>query len=300
MYNGIINIYKEKGFTSFDVVAKLRGILKQKKIGHTGTLDPDATGVLPVCLGNGTRLCELLTEKQKEYIACMQLGIKTDTQDISGSVLEKSEVKCNEKEIIETINSFLGEQGQIPPMYSAIKINGKKLYELARKGVMVDRPVRTITIYEIEILRIEIPMVQIRVVCSKGTYIRTLCEDIGNKLCCGATMTSLIRTRVSQFELQDALTLDKVEALRDLQKLDAYILSVDGLFPEYKKIMTNSETDRYLLNGNKLKSDQICEYEENKTGTKVRAYFSSGEFAGIYNVEADGIFTPFKMFLSKE
>ena len=313
MYNGIINIYKEKGFTSFDVIAKLRGILKQKKIGHTGTLDPDATGVLPVCLGNGTKLCELLTEKQKEYVACMRLGMKTDTQDISGTVLEESKVECSEEEIVEAVTSFLGTQEQIPPMYSAIKINGKKLYELARKGITVERASRSITIYEIEIIEINIPEVKIRVVCSKGTYIRTLCEDIGNKLRCGAVMTSLVRTRVSEFRIEDALSLDEVESLRDQKKLDEKIINVDDLFPGYHKIITNLESDRFLLNGNKLRFDQVSKYNEKKVsdllcetdykemiGAKANVYLSSGEFAGIYKNDENGYFVPYKMFLLKE
>ena len=151
MYNGVINIYKEKGFTSHDVVAKMRGILKQKKIGHTGTLDPDAEGVLPVCLGSATKLCDLLTDKEKEYEAVMRLGVVTDTQDLSGTVLKETPVTVSSEETLAAINSFVGEYGQIPPMYSALKVDGKKLYELARQGKEVERKPRQITIYEIEI-----------------------------------------------------------------------------------------------------------------------------------------------------
>ena len=182
MINGIINIYKEAGFTSHDVVAKLRGIVKQKKIGHTGTLDPDAVGVLPVCFGNATKLCDMLTDKSKEYEACLLLGLETDTQDISGTVLAEHEVKVSEQEVLEAIKSFEGVYEQIPPMYSALKVNGKKLYELARQGKEVERQPRKVEISYIRILSCELPEVRFVVGCSKGTYIRTLCDDIGKKL----------------------------------------------------------------------------------------------------------------------
>ena len=194
MINGIINVYKERGYTSHDVVAKLRGILKQKKIGHTGTLDPEAQGVLPVCLGKGTKVCELLTDKQKEYRAVMRLGIETDTQDMTGTVLREAKVDCSEDEIRSCVEGFVGVQEQIPPMYSALKVNGKKLYELARQGIEVERKSRRITIEKITIERIDLPEVVMTVKCSKGTYIRTLCHDIGQSLGCGGCMSDLVRT----------------------------------------------------------------------------------------------------------
>ena len=189
MYHGIINVYKEKGFTSHDVVAKLRGICKQKKIGHTGTLDPEAVGVLPVCLGSATKLCDMLTDKTKEYVAVLKLGVVTDTQDLTGTILEEHPVTVTEEQIREVIFSFQGDQLQIPPMYSALKVNGKKLYELAREGKEVERAARPITIHEIEILKEELPEITIRVSCSKGTYIRTLCHDVFASSChaCGGS-----------------------------------------------------------------------------------------------------------------
>ena len=200
MIHGILNVYKEKGYTSHDVVAKLRGITGQKKIGHTGTLDPDAVGVLPVCLGKATRLCDLLTDKDKTYETVLLLGQSTDTQDISGQILETNETKeLNEEMVSAAIRSFVGEYEQIPPMYSALKVGGKKLYELAREGKVVERKSRKVKIHEIEILEIQIPRVKMRVSCSKGTYIRTLCHDIGEKLGCGGCMEELTRTRVSRF-----------------------------------------------------------------------------------------------------
>ena len=196
-FQGIIVIHKEKGFTSHDVVAKLRGILHMKKIGHTGTLDPDATGVLPVALGKGTKLVDLLTDKEKTYEAVLHLGIDTDTQDMSGTVLEEKPVNVTEEEVRKVLKSFVGEQLQVPPMYSALKVNGKKLYELAREGKTVERKARPVCFYEIEPLEFHLPLVKIRVTCSKGTYIRTLCHDIGEKLGCGGCMEELLRSRGS-------------------------------------------------------------------------------------------------------
>lgn len=211
MINGIINVYKEKGYTSHDVVARLRGILHQKKIGHTGTLDPDAEGVLPVCLGKGTKLCGLLTDKRKTYEAVLHLGLDTDTQDISGVVKRECEVRVSQEEVRACMESFVGEQMQIPPMYSALKVKGKKLYELAREGIEVERQPRPVTFYEIRILSMELPFVRFSVTCSKGTYIRTLCHDIGEKLGCMGCMESLLRTRVDRFDIQDSLKLSAIE-----------------------------------------------------------------------------------------
>ena len=195
MIHGIINVYKEKGFTSHDVVAKLRGIVGQKKIGHTGTLDPDATGVLPVCLGKATKLCDLLTDKDKTYEAVMLLGMTTDTQDVTGRILEeRSTETLTADKVREVIRSFIGDYDQIPPMYSALKVNGKKLYELAREGKVVERKARPVKILDIRIIEMDLPRVRMEVSCSKGTYIRTLCHDIGEQLGCGGCMESLIRT----------------------------------------------------------------------------------------------------------
>ncbi|MDE5932478.1 MAG: tRNA pseudouridine(55) synthase TruB, partial [Lachnospiraceae bacterium] len=213
MYHGIINIYKEAGYTSHDVVAKLRRILGQKKIGHTGTLDPDAVGVLPVCLGVGTRLCDMLTEENKEYVAEPRFGVTTDTQDMSGAILSRQEVTVTEEQAMEIAGSFLGDYEQVPPMYSALKMNGRKLYELAREGLEVERKARRVRIEALEILHMELPVVRMRVVCSKGTYIRTLCDDIGKKAGCGAAMESLKRTRVGNFRIENALSLSEVEEM---------------------------------------------------------------------------------------
>jgi len=316
--NGIINVYKEAGFTSFDVVAKLRGILKQKKIGHTGTLDPDAVGVLPVCLGSATKLCDMLTDKKKEYIAEFVLGKVTDTQDISGTVLEESEVISTEEEVKSVIQSFVGTYEQLPPMYSAIKVDGKRLYELARQGKEVERKTRPVTLYEIEIMHMELPLVAIRVRCSKGTYIRTLCHDIGMKLGCGAIMVSLKRTASGQFSLDSAHTLAEIEELRNDGKLDEIIIPVDAVFMDLPAIVVSGELEQKILNGNyiswnkckpyiKSEYDTICGLPESGMkslccdGQLFRIYKeldNSCNFMAVYcyRKEKNGI-VPEKMFL---
>lgn len=301
MYNGIINVYKEKGFTSHDVVAKLRGILKQKKIGHTGTLDPDATGVLPVCLGNATKLCDLLTEKDKTYEAVLLLGSCTDTQDITGTVLKTSEVTSSEEEIQAAVMSFVGAYDQIPPMYSALKVNGKKLYELAREGKVIERKARPVTILSIDIKEIDLLKKEVRMVvsCSKGTYIRTLCEDIGNKLGCGGCMKSLVRTRVSQFTIENSLTLKEIEEFVRTNEMEQNILKVDDLFPTYTKVYMKEEFCKFLYNGNLFK-ESFLDYKENvnESVTTVLVYDSKQVFAGIYEKINSSEYKPVKMFLN--
>lgn len=298
MYHGIINVYKEAGFTSHDVVAKLRGICKQKKIGHTGTLDPDAVGVLPVCLGSGTKLCDLLTDKTKEYVARFRLGMTTDTQDISGKVLTTGEACVSQDEVQKILSSFIGNQEQIPPMYSAIKVQGKKLYELAREGKEIERKPRPITIYEMELLKAEHPEYEIRVKCSKGTYIRTLCHDIGQALSCGAVMTSLIRTKVGSFELAGAKTLSEIQQLADCGDLHNIIVPVEDMFCRLPAITVLPEAEKALQNGNQLKISQIREQNLKETEEEFRVYSSIDRFCGIYQYDkAKRMFTPVKMFL---
>ena len=300
MYHGIINVYKEAGYTSHDVVARLRGICKQKKIGHTGTLDPDAVGVLPVCLGNGTKLCALLTDKSKEYIAEFRLGITTDTQDISGRVLHTAEVQASVEEVEAAILSFQGEQQQVPPMYSAIKVNGKKLYELAREGKEVKREPRPITIEEIQILEQNHPQYKIRVTCSKGTYIRTLCHDIGQALGCGAVMTSLVRTRVDKFCVEEAYKLDELERLSGEGHLSEVIIPVEEMFSDLPGVSTKAETDIALHNGNQLHREMLFAKSQIPDGEDkaFRVYDSEGRFCGVYqHCPESGFLKPLKMFL---
>lgn len=303
MYHGIINIYKEAGYTSHDVVAKLRGILNQKKIGHTGTLDPDATGVLPVCLGVGTKLCDMLTDKDKEYVAELYLGVATDTQDMSGNVLSNAEVTIDEKSLREIIYSFQGEYEQLPPMYSALKVNGRKLYELAREGKTVERKTRKVRIEEIEILEMNLPIVKMRVVCSKGTYIRTLCDDIGKKAGCGGAMKSLQRTRSGRFSIDDALKLDRVQELAAENRVGDFIISADEMFPQLEKLKVKQDYNKMLKNGNCLGIDMVYITEPSKTqlpvdGEQFRVYDENDNFYGIYRFESrDKLFMPVKMFI---
>ena len=283
MIHGIINVYKEKGFTSHDVVAKLRGIVGQKKIGHTGTLDPDATGVLPVCLGKATKLCDLLTDKNKTYEAVLLLGKTTDTQDITGEVLaEKSTEALTEEKVREAIEGFIGDYEQIPPMYSALKVNGKKLYELAREGKVIERKARPVKILDIQILEIDLPKVRMEVSCSKGTYIRTLCHDIGEKLGCGGCMESLIRTRVSTFRIEDAKTLDEIETLKQEGKLAELLVPIDAMFPFYPKITVKDDWKAFAKNGNPLDLKMLKEACGQDEETQVRLYDESGKFIAIY------------------
>ena len=296
--SGVINIYKEAGYTSHDVVAKLRGILKQKKIGHTGTLDPQAQGVLPVCLGKGTKLCDLLADHDKEYEAVLRLGITTDTQDMEGNVLQESSVQVSEEEVRTCILSFQGEQMQVPPMYSALKVNGKKLYELAREGKVVERKARPVTFHKIEVLWMELPKVKIRVQCSKGTYIRTLCNDIGEKLGCGGCMEELMRTRVERFALEDAVKLDEVQKAMEEGTVGSLILPVDRILDQYPTAKTTTQGDLLVHNGNRLFSELLQEEPEAESGY-VRVYDSEDTFIGLFEKKTDQL-VPVKMFYRKE
>lgn len=301
MINGIINVYKEKAFTSHDVVAKLRGILKQKKIGHTGTLDPDAIGVLPVCLGNATKLCDMITDKSKEYQVTFQLGFTTDTQDISGTILITREVLVAKEQVRKVILSFIGDYNQIPPMYSAIKINGKRLYELAREGKEIERKSRPIKIKKIDIMEIDLPNIVMKVACSKGTYIRTLCYDIGEQLGCGATMTELTRTRVGEFLIEDAITLNQIEELRDSEKILDYVVKVDSVFEHLTKASVYYQHRKFIDNGNPLLLSQIELEKETELEDReeIRIYNDEEVFCGLYQFrEERGYLMPVKMFSS--
>ena len=300
MNSGIINVYKEAGYTSFDVVARLRGILKIKKIGHTGTLDPDATGVLPVCVGKATKLCDMLTDKDKVYECVMMLGVETDTYDLSGRVLSRNSVTASEEEIVNAINSFVGDIMQVPPMYSALKVNGKKLYELAREGKEVERKRRPVTIFSIDILNISLPEVSIRIHCSKGTYIRSLCHDVGEVLGCGCAMKSLVRTRVSMFDIADARTLDEIERIVKAGNLDGIMLKVDQAFEGMETVFVIPTEDaiKHAVNGVPIPAtdvfaESISGFED---GRRYRIYLPDNRFIGVYSYN-DNLFTLEKMFL---
>lgn len=299
--NGIMIIDKEPDFTSADVVAKMRGICGQRKIGHTGTLDPAATGVLPVCLGSATKLCDLLTDKDKEYVAELTLGVETDTQDATGCVLAQRPVNISGEEARAACMSFVGGYLQTPPMYSALKVNGRRLYELAREGKVVERKARPVVIHELEVLELNMPVVKMRVVCSKGTYIRTLCADIGEKLGCGGTMQSLRRTRVGMFGLEQAVTLGQLQGYKDTGRLTEALYPVESCFPDCPVLHVSHEAARLLENGNAIYPGQTCETRVHRPGQWVRFHRPDGSFAGIYALDgAEERYRPVKMFLEKE
>jgi len=236
MPNGILIIDKPAGWTSMDVCAKIRGILREKRVGHGGTLDPMATGVLPVFVGRATRAVEFAENGRKEYLAGLRLGVTTDTQDVTGTVLENRPVTAGREALETALEKFRGEIEQIPPMYSAVKIQGKKLYELARKGKEVERKPRPVTIYELELLEAESETdFRLRCLCSKGTYIRTLCHDIGQALGCGGTLYSLRRTMAAGFTLADSATLEEVQ-----ERGEALLRPLDSMFVQHPAVTLRS------------------------------------------------------------
>lgn len=247
--NGIILVDKPQGWTSHDVVAKLRGIYQQRRIGHSGTLDPMATGVLAVFLGRGTRAVELCENDEKEYVAELLLGTVTNTQDITGEVLEQQTVNVSQPQLEQVLETFLGPQQQIPPMYSAVKIGGKKLYELARKGQSVERKPRNIVIRELELQHFNGKTAQLRVVCSKGTYIRTLCHDIGAALGVGGCLSSLRRTRAGRFSIADCVTLEEIQQAREQGTNIALLRPVDSLFACYPALYLGEKETLRCKNG---------------------------------------------------
>ncbi len=298
MIHGVMNVCKEKGYTSHDVVAVLRRITGQKKIGHTGTLDPDARGVLPVCLGKGTKLCELLTGEDKTYETVLLLGKVTDTQDISGKVLAEQCVDSLKVEEVEAaVFSFLGEYEQIPPMYSALKVNGKKLYELARSGQVVERKTRRVYITDIKLLEINLPRVRMKVTCSKGTYIRTLCHDIGEKLGLGGCMEELIRTRVGRFTMENSRTLEEIAHIFSDGEVSELLVPVDEMFDSAPRARVTDAWETAARNGSSLPEDAaVCE----KTlidNERVRLYDREERFIALYRWrEKTGEYRLEKMF----
>jgi tRNA pseudouridine55 synthase len=297
--NGIIIIDKPLGRTSHDMVYVMRKMTGIKKVGHTGTLDPEATGVLPVCIGSATKVADMLTLSDKCYRAELVLGMTTDTQDADGEVLTECEVTCSEDEIRQAIMSFVGEIEQIPPMYSALKYNGQKLYELARKGIEIERKPRTVHINTLRVNDINLSdkqkTVTITVDCSKGTYIRSLCDDIGKKLGCGACMMKLTRTRVGEFMLDDTLTLNQISALVLKGEIEDRITGIDKIFSDYQEITFAEEYSRYLHNGNKLSREQIPVDAAISDNEKYRVYDSDKCFIGVYEFR-DEVLYPVKIF----
>ena len=250
MPNGILIIDKPAGWTSMDVCAKLRGIYHEKRVGHAGTLDPMATGVLPVFIGRATRAVEFASDSDKEYIAGLKLGVVTNTQDTTGEILEEHPVEVTGEQLRDVLARFTGDIAQIPPMYSAIKINGKKLYELARKGKEVERKPRPVTIHALEIVDQQgDDLYTLRILCSKGTYVRTLCHDIGQALGCGGCMSSLQRVKAAGFTSADSVSLEEVQAAADAERAEALLLPTDRLFSEYPAVAIDGKALLQAKNG---------------------------------------------------
>ena len=295
--NGIINVLKPAEMTSHDVVSFIRKNFNMKKVGHTGTLDPNAAGVLPICLGKATRVAEYFNDFNKSYRGEVTLGTSTDTQDKYGTVLETSEKQVTESEILEVFREFKGNMKQTPPMYSAIKIGGKKLYELAREGKTVERKQRDITIYNIEILKnYDNKAILFDVDCSKGTYVRTICNDIGERLGTFGHMSFLMRTKVGNFDIKNAYTLDEIEKLRDENNLKSTLLPLDTPLFQYKSIEFNEADSSRLKNGIRILLDNTDgEYE---LGETLRVY-GVDEFIGVATVvnRDNGIYVQMKKVL---
>ncbi|WP_026015769.1 tRNA pseudouridine(55) synthase TruB [Clostridium beijerinckii] len=282
--NGVLNIFKNKGMTSFDVVRKIKFLANEKKVGHTGTLDPEATGVLPVCLGKATKTIDYIMNSNKVYEVKFLLGVKTTTYDLEGEILEKNEIDhIKSDEVSEVALSFIGEYDQVPPMYSALKKNGVRLYELARKGIEVEREARKVRISNISDLKIELPYVYMKVACSKGTYIRSLCYDIGEKLKVGAAMAELNRSETSIFKQSDSVNIDDLTK----ENIQDYIMTIEDALSFYPKITVKSTFTKLLINGVKV-FDKRLTNEKREKNVLYRVYDSEGIFIGIGKQDDDG------------
>ena len=281
--NGVINIIKNTGMTSFDVVARVRKITKEKKVGHIGTLDPEASGVLPICLGKATKIIDYMMENEKAYRVSFKLGIVTDTYDLEGKIIrEKDASNVGKEEIIRVISNFIGNIKQVPPMYSALKQNGVKLYELARKGIEVKREARDITIYKIENIDIQ-DEICMDVYCSKGTYIRSLCFDIGEELGVGATMTKLCRIKNGNFTLENGLNIDDLNEENVKQR----IISIEEALCRFDKIVVNNKFTKLLVNGVRVYDKRLCK-DIIKNNKLYRVYDDLNTFIGLGRKDDSG------------
>ncbi|MCD2501022.1 tRNA pseudouridine(55) synthase TruB [Clostridium sp. NSJ-145] len=282
--NGVLNIFKPKGMTSFDVVREVKKVCKIKKVGHTGTLDPEATGVLPVCIGKATKIIDYIMDSEKIYEVTFKLGLKTTTYDLEGEILEERDSSfLKYEEILNTINSFKGEYCQVPPMYSALKQNGVRLYELARKGIEVERPGRNITIYNIEDIKIDNPYISMKVTCSKGTYIRSLCYDIGEKLGVYAAMTELCRVKTSRFLIENSVNIN--ELTKD--NLTQNLISIEEALNEFDKIVVNNKFAKLLVNGVNVFDSRVA--NEKLIANKLyRVYDENNNLLGIGSKNNNG------------
>jgi len=300
--DGVLAIWKAEGWTSHDVVAKARRLLGMKRIGHAGTLDPMVTGVLPLCLGRSTRVVEYIQERPKAYEATIRLGVATDTEDISGEVIETSEVSnIREQQIREVLHSFIGEIDQIPPMFSAIKIDGKRLYELAREGKTVERKSRKVLIYSIELLNLDLegehPQFSFSVQCSKGTYIRTLCVDIGKALGVPATMASLIRTMSGGITKSQCLTLEQVEEHMNNGTLEQLLVAPELAIDHLPATTVKSIKRRYAIQGQKLYWTDITGHQLLADHSLVRVFDEEDVFLGVFELDKQNhLVKPIKVF----
>lgn len=284
---GILNVYKPKGMTSHNVVSFVRRQLNMKRVGHTGTLDPAATGVLPVLIGNATKLSDLIMADEKKYTARVVLGITTDTEDTTGEIIERKEVSVTKEQLDEVIESFVGDIQQIPPMYSAIKVDGQKLYQLARKGVEIERKPRQITIYSIELYDFDGTSFMMDVHCGKGTYIRSLCRDIGAALGCGAAMDSLERTMSGIFTKENSYTFDQIENAAKNGTVEELFIRPDDVLTDFIKVDVDEENVAKIKNGIRLRPQQlgIRKYHENQ----IFRIYSAGELLCLLKIrDCDG------------
>lgn len=275
--NGVLNIFKPKGMSSFDAVRVVKKVAGTGKVGHTGTLDPEATGVLPICIGRATKIIDYIMDSEKVYEVTLKLGIRTTTYDLEGEVLEERDPShLTEEEILNAINSFKGEYSQIPPMYSALKQNGVRLYELARKGIEVERKGRLVNIYNLEDIKINNPYISMKVTCSKGTYIRSLCYDIGEKLGVFATMTQLNRAKTSVFSQEKSININELTK----ENINDYILSMEEALEKYDKIIVNKKYVKLLVNGVRVADGRFT--KDKVINNKLyRVYDDENNFIGL-------------------
>lgn len=275
--NGVLNIFKPKGMSSFDAVRVVKKVARTGKVGHTGTLDPEATGVLPICIGKATKIIDYIMDSEKVYEVTLKLGIRTTTYDLEGEVLEERDPShLTEEEILNSINSFKGEYSQIPPMYSALKQNGVRLYELARKGIEVERKGRLINIHNLEDIKINNPYISMKVTCSKGTYIRSLCYDIGEKLGVFATMTQLNRAKTSVFSQEKSININELTK----ENINDYILSMEEALEKYDKIVVNKKYVKLLVNGVRVADGRFT--KDKVINNKLyRVYDDENNFIGL-------------------
>ncbi len=294
--NGILCINKPQGFTSFDVVAKLRGMLKIKRIGHAGTLDPMATGVLPVFIGNATKACDIMPDNHKSYTAAFMLGISTDTQDSTGKTIMTSDIKASIDQIEKIIPEFTGSIMQIPPMYSAVSVNGKRLYELARQGIEVEREPRNIIVDKLSLTDFSEKDQSgiFEISCSKGTYIRTIIHDIGQKLGCGAVMTSLVRTSSNGFDISESITFEKLQQYIDTGKTEELIIPIERIFSYMQAVYLDNNNTLLYRNGVKLQADKL-NISQCSSQIRYRVFSDEKEFIGLAYVK-DGCLRVFKNF----